>query len=198
MTVYLDDILRVTVILTDENEGLIENVYWAKQLAGSVDDGNWMSYTRIKLEAMYGYLDDYMTDGVAFTEIRAYNLTQDYALPTVSFSTLDTGQVDVANPMPAPCSLLVMGKTPFSKAVGRKYLSGFTEADHTDGTWQSALLAAAANYALAWAQSYQTGGTETAQFGVLSKATGTWRPLISLVVKEIVAYQRRRRAQRGV
>jgi hypothetical protein len=198
VTVNTGDVVRVTTVLTDENEGLIENVFWAKQVSGNVDDGNWMSFTLAHLETMFGYIDNYMTDGVAFTEVRGYNVTQDYALPTVSWNTLDTGEVDVANPMPAPCSALILARTPFSKAVSRKYLSGFTEADHSDGTWQSALLAALGNFALSWAQAYQTGTTETAQFGCLSKASGVWRPLIGLVVKEVVAYQRRRRAGRGV
>lgn len=197
MPVATSDIVRITAVLTDDNEGTVQNVYWAKQVSGGADDETFMNAARYQLEIMYGYIDQIMPDSVSFTEIRGYNLTQDYPLTTITWQALTEGGVDVDDPLPAPLCCLVMGRTPFSKAVGRKYIGPFCEQDQDNGVWSAGVLANLANFAVAWAANYATGGTGSAQFGVYSKAEAVWRPIVSRVVKEIVAYQRRRRAGRG-
>lgn len=198
MTVSLGDVVRVTAILTDATEGQIQNVFWAKQVVGSETDADWMDACATQLEVMYDGLVTYQPEELSYTEIRGFNVTADAPLTTISWPTLTTGDIDVANPMPAPCSLLVFGRTQGNQRVGRKYLSCFTEADHANGNWQSSLLAAAAQFASDWAAAWATSVSNTAQFGVYSRVLESWVPMIEMVVRSVVAYQRRRRAGRGV
>ena len=197
MTVQTNDMLRVTAILYNDDTGLVENVYWAKQITGFQDDATWLTNTAQALEAIYDGLVQYMPDSLAFQEVRAFNITQDYDLGSRAWPALTDGDVDVANPMPSGCAALVLGRSPTSTSVSRKYFGLFTEADHGAGLWQSSLVAALAAAATSWKTAYALAGGGTAQFGVWSKVLETWYPLVEMVVKDVVAYQRRRRAGRG-
>lgn len=192
------DIIRVTPVLNDSNEGLVMNVFWCLVGAGDPADQELMDTVALRLNTMYGYLDNYMPDTVDFYEIRFFNETQKKTMPTQSWPTLTVGGVDVADPMPAPCSALVFGRCQTSRRVGRKFLGPFTEADHADGVWLGGLDTALANFAQYWIASFQCSTNEVLRFVIANAVTLDWDIILEGVVRTVVAYQRRRRAGRGV
>jgi len=196
MTVNSGDVVRVTAVMDHSLEGAVMNVYHAKMLgAGSTDIG-FMEKMRDLMDIGYGYIDNFMPDTLDFVEIRGFNVTQSQPMPTFAFNVLTSGGVDVADPLPSVLSCLVVGRTGVNRAIYRKFLGPFTEANQEDAEWTSAILTAVAqmhNYI----KTAVTVSGELVQVGLYSPTLATWYPIIESVVDSVIAYQRRRRKGRG-
>jgi len=194
--VEIDDVCRVTAEMNSSLEGDVMNVFWVKQASSYAYDQDFMEDAALALDTAFDHVVPYMPDTFDFIQVSGYNLTQDIPLPTVSWPTQTSGEVDVAHPLPAPCSLLALMRTGQPRSVGRKYFAPFTEDNQVDATWTSAIPASCLNL-LDVLLTPWSSGAGNAKIGVWSEKLLTWLPIIETVASNIVSYQRRRRKGTG-
>jgi len=106
----------------------------------------------------------------------------------------------IGDPLPSGVAALMTAYTDLSRVLGKKYIPGLAEPGQTAGVWIGAVLAAMADSADEWVTHFASLGDPLSEWypGVYSlKATGFKIFTSEVIVRDIPAYQRRRKAGVG-
>lgn len=198
MAVAVNDLLRVTAVLTTTDGTTSENVYVYKALGiTDSDDFAVMADLALVLDTAYTEIVGLYANEVTFVEVRGHNITQDTPLPTVPWPTLTSGTSVSPNYAPGVAAL-VLFHTAATKVLGRKFIGPLTNAGLTDALIASATLVDLASYAAVLIVPYTSPDTSNSySFGILDKSN-IFRFITDVVSTAIPAYQRRRRQFTGI
>jgi len=195
MTVSTGDVVRVTAVLEYEFSGEVLNTFWFQNAGNAVSDTDFMDAAADCLDEAYNYLNDMMPTELAFVEIQGFNITTENPLPATDWPTLTAG-TSVGGGLPAPVSVLALGRTGESRSMKKNYFAPFTETQMGDARWAAALIAdvvTAFNTILA---GFEADGQDQVG-GVWSETLQEFLGVIETVVSGVSAYQRRRKSGRG-
>ena len=107
----------------------------------------------------------------------------------------------IGDPLPSGVAALTTAYTYTSKVIGKKYWPGMSETAQTAGLWISGVLAALLQSAIEWATYFESteGSTTMWHPGVGSLKMGNFQIFSpSVAVRDVPAYQRRRKQGVGV
>jgi len=196
MTIDPGDFVRVTAKMSYIGVDDIQNVFHTENDGGtSVDESDFMVALAAHLDTAYGYLADIMEDNVLFTEIDAYNITQDAPILPIDWPTLVNGDV-VGETLPLQAAALVSFATRTKNSVGRKYISGVAESmQEAGGQLTTAALALLQDFGdeLLLGFTVSTVGFQWGNYRYLDGRFAQWE---TATPRLIMATQRRRR--RGI
>lgn len=167
--------------------------YYICQFSADQSDADVMDALATQIDSMYGRVDQLMADDMVFSDIHFYNLTQERPLGTLDWPTMTAGAVTGSTPLPFGCAALVTADTGYKKSRPKKFLGGFTEQDVAANTWSETLTIAMANFAADWLNDVLVAVGNTLVPGTWSKIYEAFRPLVSTVIRDKVAYQRGRK-----
>lgn len=196
MPVNVGDIIRVVARMSwDENE--IQNVYHLRVTQGD-DEANADVLDDIAecLDDAYAFIDQEISNRVAFDSIEAYNLTEDEYLGIVDWPTLAEGGA-VNDPLPPQTAALALFNTQTPRSQGRKFLPVMTIAQlQHDGTVEDDTLAAIEQYIIALLAGV-VGAHVEAEFGNWNEALERFADWVIGEARDLFATQRRRYLGRG-
>jgi hypothetical protein len=198
MAVGVNDILRITAVMSFGAGVSVQNVYRVKVTGfptGSESDV--MTDMAAWLDDAYGELEPFISSVLSFEEVRGFNETRDEPLPTTAWPVLTQGGVSV-DYLPTANAMLVLFRTGLAKVIGRKFIAGLVEDRVTAGELTSTMISALAAYALtvmAGPNGVASGGTF--EYAIIDKL-GIARAPVEFVVRTAVAFQRRRKPGRGI
>lgn len=192
MSVAAGDVVRVVAKFSwGADEAL--NVFHVKHVgSSSVDDATFMSGVASVLETAYNYIDGFMSSGLDFTSIEAFNVTQDAPIDEVAWPTLTSGS-DGGSIYALQCAPLVKFGTNVARSQGRKFIPGATETNIDGvGVVGSTFSAALLQYAIHLIVTHVIGG-EDFKFGNWNEALSRFAEWAYGEVAQFVATQRRRK-----
>lgn len=141
------DVIRAVARLVTATGEDIENVFFYKcQFNYSVAEAICTSAVAARVDEMYDFIEPAIPSDVTFADIDIQNLTQGLVYAALPWPVQTSGG-GTGDTMPEQVCGLVVGRTNQSHVVGRKFLGPFIEANNTDGTWQSGLVAALGSFA---------------------------------------------------
>lgn len=206
MAISNGDILRAAFRFTNTLAGDVVNVYHFLVVdRGTEETYAWLDALAKNILNKYA---DYMAnvpDEVTSTDVKFDRVVWTGGKEVVqeSFGIIDedgyAGGTSANDPLPTGTSPMVQFRTSGVKTLGRKYLPQTSENDQSGGIIGAAIIADMVTYMNAFlADIVMTGGIDgTVRAVVHSLRGGAWVPFISAVVKPVLAYQRRRKAQVG-
>lgn len=192
------DVLRITARMNLLSTGAVENVYtmrWNGLL--SSEDGPVMTHVSTYLEDLVSDVTNFQPGDLKYIDVEGFNHTQSRPMPTVNWPTLTEG-AGSGDYLPPGVSALAFFRTGLSRVIARKFLGPVLESLNTNGFFTSAVLTSLSSFIgkmLSPDISLIDAGTLTP--GVISKA-GTFHALTDGTGSSSPAYQRRRRAGRGI
>lgn len=192
------DILRVVPSLKLGLDVTIQNSYHVKVTeAEGVDDEDALTDMADYMEDIYGELNPSLTDVMTYEEIKVTNVTTDVDIGLIDWPSLTTGGAATETYAPGVAGL-VLANTGDLRHQGRKFFGPYAEGPLTDGLFNSANVTRLGDAAT---EAYNTRvGTSGATYQpvIVDRETGEARPVTTVQVTANPAYQRRRRAGRGV
>lgn len=193
-------VLRQTMLNGDE----AVNVFvWRldKVSLGDLSDAQAIDVVEACLNDMWLNVVTVIASGTTFDTIDLYKRVGtiwDY-LTTGVPSITPSGAVEV---LPGGVAMLATAYTLVNKVFGRKFLYGVTESGTTGGVLNSIALTALANFASSYQTAWQSGAMGPLDYlipGVWSTKTAGFQEFGPVaVVKNVLSYQRRRKANVGV
>lgn len=198
MTVLGGDTLRVTAVQSFGVAASAMNVYSFRCLGtGPWDDADVMEVVEVHLSSIYNHTNAFTVSLINPVEIRAFNDTQNAPIATVPWTTW-AGGTAAQEPLPYGVAILVLFRTSVPRVLGRKFLPGCGEGNCSGAAFDATVLAGATAYAGNLMTDYTDVGLGlTLQYRIKDKFGGEHIPS-EAVVSLNPAYQRRRRAGRGV
>lgn len=198
-----NEMVRVVAKLTDVNGSLIENVYHYLNSTGStVDDAAFLTAIEAEMSEEYAIIDTAIPNSVSPYEIEADvvafsggELETVHPVGTIAWTTWSGGSA-TGDGLPQGACGQINFPTGSPGVQGRKYFGPLAEAVQNNGelgsTLQTNLATMASDFLL---------GVSGA-FGTLFPVVASTKyagpvGLASAVIREVVAYQRRRKAGRG-
>ena len=105
-----------------------------------------------------------------------------------------------SDPLPSGVAGLLTAYTAVSKVIGKKYLPGLSETSQTAGLWVIGVLAAMLQSGMAWIAPFNLDPPSEGRMypGVWSLKQGTHIGFAGIAVRDVPAYQRRRKQGVGV
>lgn len=198
MTIYTNDLLRVTANMTLHGSDKIQNVWHIQHTtATDQDDDDFRTHVSKWLDALYTCIVAQLNNGIVFDDIAIYNLTQDRPLPNVGWDTLSAG-TGTDNDLPPQVAALITTDTAVKRKTGKKYYSGFMITGMTaTAQWTSAILTVLACVALKMFGT-QTYFSITSRPGVVSGDPLKFDRFENASIDPVPATQRRRRPGTGI
>jgi hypothetical protein len=198
MDIQSGDIVRVTAKMAIGGVGAVQNVFYLrKEGIGEVPASLWPDDIGPWLEDIYGEVNSLLTDNLSYDSWGLFNITQDAPGPDNSWPTLIVGgsATDMYATGVAGLGLL---RTERPRVVGRKYFGGLVEGGITESLLTPTMTAAIAA-AIGHMLGSFIGGASLDSWlpGVVDKSGAYWS-FTEAVVKDIPAYQRRRKQGRGI
>lgn len=195
MPVAINDIVRITAVVSMFGQEFV-NVHFFKTIAnGSVDDTAFMAAVQSMLAAVYANVQNDQSDEVRYERIEGQNITQDQLLPQTNWVGNPTGN-KIEDPLPLQTSMNVFWPTLRPRTRCTSYLPGMTEAaNNTEGEWGAVAIANAQQYGDDLVGNITFGGV-TILKGAYNVALDRFTDLVNAVVPLDARTQRRRR--RGV
>ena len=197
MTVQQDDVLRVTAEMSIGADAL-QNVFHLRSTnAAGIGDAQALTDMALHLESWYGFIDQHMSTGVSFDQVRVQNVTQNTLLGTTGWPTLVAG-LDATNKLPLPVAALVTLPTSKPNTRGGTYFGGFCEDRNDldgklDATIQASLASIAADMLLE-----QIFGVNSYRLVVYNAVLKTFVLPVAGLVADVWRTQRRRRQGVGI
>lgn len=192
-----NDVIRATAKLVNATSGAIQNVYWFKMTSDlSLEPDDVAEDLGEALELIYDGLITDMSEDTTFDSINYYNITQDFPLGDYDWPTLTDG-TQTTEELPHGCAALLFARTGQPRVLGRKFLGPFLEASQSDGAWVTAFRTTLASALNSWITVLFEGTHATWQRGVWSATKEAFYTFVDGVVRFVVAYQRRRKANVG-
>jgi len=196
MTIQLNDIIRVTAKMS-YGEDDVQNVFHYKCAeSGGVDESTFMTAVRDELDAAYVLMEDFIADGISADSVEAWNLTQESWVGEITWSNFTGGQGLGAKMPPSTCPLITF-TTGVLGSQGRKYMP-FTTEDYNDlnGNPNASIKTAMGLFAAAILNGFQASGIDFIP-GNWRKATSTFIPWVTAIIRGYYGIQRRRRVGAG-
>jgi hypothetical protein len=186
------DIVRVTAKFVYQDLDEFMCVFHMKlTLTGGASDGDVHDAIAVQLDDGWANLVTSMNQGVDFTTIETWNVTQDRPMWADEWPTL-TSATGAADMLPTQCAALSLFDTQVARSQGRKFLPGFTEGiNEAGGDLTSTVIAAITS----WAAEIMLGIsiTEgTGEFGNWNKTLSRFADWVYHHVSPILRTQRRR------
>lgn len=125
-------------------------------------------------------------------DIAIYNLTDDYPVGYTGRLPVLDGE-GVAEALPTGVSALLTFRTAVSRRLGRKYLPPFTIDQLDDGRWGAGTMTVLAAVAVDYRLSVAVGEDFELQYVVRASASAASNVASSAIVRDVPAYQRRRK-----
>ena len=197
MAIETSDAVRVTAVMNFMGSDEMVNVYHVH-----VTDDNSQSQANIYddiaeyLEAIYSPLIGAMPTQVTFEQIEFFNVSKDTPEAIINWPTLTAGTVS-GEFLPEGVSCLMFARTIAKGVLGRKFMPVFTEGNYTAGLWTAATLVAMGTSAAAWITQFTGTNGVVLTPGVWRKAYNIMAFFTEAVIRNIPAYQRRRKRNVG-
>ena len=194
MLVNDQDVLRVAAKQFGPDEQQIINVYfWRAQLnVPSVTDDAVMVAVSQKLDDLYEELAPWVNDQQQADEIDFFNITQDRPMGSTGYPTYEGGS-SLATHLPAGCAALLTATTTKKRVIPKKFFGIFTEMAQEGGEWVTGVMTSLAIAGGIWWASIMVGEDGYLESGTWRRLLGTFTPLVTVIVKALCSYQRRRK-----
>ena len=187
---------RVTAVLTYDGVNEINNVYHLRaDVTGSWVFDGVANAIKAWLNAMYLPIDEFYPASVQSQRIEFYNETDGYTMGEIPWTDF-VGNISSEGSPPGVAMQLDL-QTEEPRVRGRKYLLGASENQQSNGIWVPGAVTLLEQF-LATLMSditLEPGATMTAV--VWSKKLLQAYEVVSGIVQEVVAYQRRRKQGSG-
>lgn len=194
MSVVIDDVIRINTNFLFDDADEYTNVYHVKVTKNdSVDDDEFMDVIALEMDDLYTIINSLITDGMAYVDIIAQNITQDVLLPTKAWPVLTVGG-DIASPvLPLQIAACVFFRTLRPKTRASKFLPCFTR---LTGDGAGVLKTTTQTAVQSFGDSWVAGVVSTlvdADLGAYNAALARFTPVVAAVVPTRFRTQRRRR-----
>jgi len=198
LTTNVSDRLRVTAVMSVAGAISVQNVYDVNCITEpGGDDVDVMEALAEWLDSAYTEIVGSLSNQLVFEEVRGFNITKDGPMPTVPWPTLTTGTPSGDYP-PTAVAALVLFRTALAKVIGRKYIGILPESAMTAGLLISSVILELSAFALAIVAGPTPSGPAGAFDYGIRQSNGILRPVFTTVVRNVLAYQRRRKPGRGI
>ncbi len=169
----INDVYRAAaqMKLLDDSEQV--NVFYWKQEGGNAPDQDVLTDIDNQLGVIWTTVQEDIVEGLSFIGAEVDNLTQGTKVGFASdyAGVLGTGG-EVADPLPAQVTLLVLGITQKLRTQGRKYLPTYGEPSTLGGIWVPAVLTRADEFAVAYTSFFAGVSGNSYRAGVVSLSQG--------------------------
>lgn len=197
MAVQTGDVIEAVAGMEFNQAEDVMNVFQFQYLGiPALDEADVLDDIVEILETVYTTVVAILAVITVFKDIRATNITQSVILGTTNWPTLVDGSA-VGDTTPPGVAGLVNFATDVPRVAPRKYIGVMTESNVA----ATGLFAVAATNALSAFGAALLGvlspTTGTYRYGYLSPKTGVFESVVSAVVTNVPAYQRRRKQGRG-
>lgn len=200
MVTNVGDILRVSAIMKNVDSGMVANVFHlrlASVSSGPISDEDTKIDVAAYLNGLYSPMNNLIANDIRYDTINVFNITQDRPYGNQPWPTLVQG-TNTDELLPSTVAAFVQGNTGFSRCWARKFISGFTTASNTsNGFIEPATLTALAGWGSRWVAGYTSLANSTYWPVVYRSVVALWVPVVEVIVKDVWATIRRRRANRG-
>ena len=202
MTVVAGDILRTSVNFTLGDGSLFQNIYHHKRTGvGIIGDASHVSVIEFWVEAMYGEIDDIVSDtvneGLCSVDKVEWVVDTWEVVENIGTFTPTIGFSSVAEPLPNQMSAFVVFKTNRPKTVGRKFLFPFTEAEQSSGILSGGTVTKVVAYADDAVNNLTLQVGDYLVPGVVRTGVDEWWEFYVAIVTDLMGTQRRRRPGYG-
>lgn len=191
------DIVRVTAKMHESYSGDIQNVFYFR------NDGALGMYDSLcfddlspKLEDVYSDILSVLSNNLSFVSIDFYDVTAARPMADVPWPTL-TQASDSGDRLPQACSAMVLYRTGVRRTMGRKFFGPLTAGQTVDGKLISTAVTAFITAGSHLLTSFLGAGSGNSWLPGIPAAGAHFWSFEDCTVKDIVAYQRRRREGRG-
>ena len=193
MAIAVNDVIKVAVKFVWDNVDEILNVYHLKTIGkGTTTDAEIILAILTILDGVYGNIQAHMSNKVSADSIEFYNVTQDVPISVESWPGF-AGGTGTGSSLPIGTASLVTFPTQAKRTYGRKFIPGLLESDQDAGVIASAWMSVLAlNWATFLNAVTHVNGFE-GRWGVWSDAKARFTWLNECLVRNQVAYQRRRK-----
>lgn len=196
MTVFANDVIRITHNMNLIGSGVISNVYHFKNMSGlTLSSNEVLADVEDWLTGLVSELDDFMVAPLYFVDYKVYNVTKD--TPVGSGASPGVNGTVSTDELPSGVAALITLDTGVKKTIGKKFYGGCAEAQTLDGNWTAAMMLILESL-MDYLYDTQTLNTHEWLPGSWNNILNTFAPFISAIVRSIPAYQRRRKAGVGI
>lgn len=198
MTVYPNDVMRATAKQFGPNEQQIANVFfWQFRGTATVPDATAMVAMTNAIDNMFQAIEAYIPNDQQADEVEFYNVTQDTPMGSYGWPVY-TGGTGLGEYLPTGNAALMTATTAVKKVLPKKFLGTLVEEAVQNGEWVSAFMTALGIAAGHWFTSIPLGAQGTLYSGTIKRLTGVFIDLVSVIVKSVGSYQRRRKPGVGI
>lgn len=200
MAVEVGDILRVSAIMENADSGMVANVFTVEVLAlpgSSISDSTAKTDLAAYMNGLYSPLNGRIANDIFYRTINVFHITEDRPLGNVAWPSLTQG-TNADEILPSTVAAFIQGNTGYSRTWARKFLGGFTVSSNTsNGFIEPTALTDLASWGARWVAGYTSGAGS--QYGpvVWRSNMAAYVPVSEIIVRDVWATIRRRRAYRG-
>ena len=189
----INDLIQLNARFNLADNQIAENVFHVRLLAGTLDSEVKAACVEY-LTAAYLEVNGFMPTSVSALDVLYRNVTANTPTESLSWGSFTGGGGAGAAQMPPGVAALITATTTIAKAVGRKYLPPFLVSAWTGSVWTGPVLAAMADFGLAWISDFSSGTSTVELRPVLYRgAIAASQVFTDVLVRSEAAYQRRRR-----
>lgn len=203
MTIAVGNILRVVASMGYADGAVMQNVYNAVigGAGGPYDEADIVDDAVDWAEAMYAEVVGDMTEDLFSTQVQVYVYDPiDDDWDEVGSDTWSWAPTDITKQLPRGNAALLVARTTDPDVNGKKYIPGLAEGSIGDGLINAPVVANLVSFGVEWLTQF-VGGVSGATWD-----PGIWSPTRTnlfvmsgtLIVSNIVAYQRRRKRGVGI
>lgn len=194
-----NDIVRLEVHSSQPGSSDIMNVYHfiANTTGGPIEDGEITDALSAWLaDLIYDPIEPYLSVEWVSEYARVYNVTQEVEIGLIDGSDFAVGE-NTENALPAGVAALVTLSTNVPRRIGRKFFAGMGIDTVTLGTWVTGLTTALAVMSAAFMLPIDIDVDKGLRYIVWNELTDVGSFANGLLVRDLPAYQRRRKANVG-
>jgi hypothetical protein len=199
MAIQPNDILRVAARLRVTDVGDFVNVFhYRVNNAGGFTDTQVCEELAQQVDDMYQQIKGYVPSYAAAVDINFFNVSQSVPLGSLPWPVLTGGTGGTGDMLPAQACAFVRALTGYSRSWAKKFLGPFVESFcDAHGFVASGGLTALGLFGSDWLSTVTWAAVGEAQPVVFNSKLAQWLPLIEIVVRNVFATMRTRRAGRG-
>jgi len=196
--VVAGDFVKATArMLLFNGQSTIENVFYFRAIDGPGEDSLVCEELAQWIDDFYKELVAKITTNLTFEDVTCFNVSTEQPMGSALFPDTAAGSLS-GDVLPGGVAALITLRTGRNRTLGRKYLGGFTEGDSNDGALYTGLITALGAAGALMLENFLGEATNVLwQPGIVSKYGPFWS-FTEAVVRNIWAYQRRRRPGTGI
>lgn len=200
MAVEVGDILRVSAIMQNADSGMVANVFHvrvASLASPSLPDDDAKTDVAAYVDGIYAPMNNLIANDIRYDTVNVFNVTQNRPLGNEPWPTLTLG-ANTDEILPSTVAAFIQGNSGYSRTWARKFLGGLTTASNTsNGFIEPATVTALAGWGARWIAGYTSGAFSVYEPVVYRSVLALWVPVLEVIVRDVWATIRRRRAYRG-